>query len=75
MEYGEFPHILAALIYAVFCTCFIFSTNEFKAAGLTVENVFSFAIKDEKADFILHHIQRMCYTLMVHTTLPFGEEN
>ncbi|KAI5694423.1 hypothetical protein M8J75_016542 [Diaphorina citri] len=72
MDYGEFSHVLAGLIYAVFCTCFIFSTNEFQAAGLTVESVFSKLIKDEKTDFILHHIQRMCYTLMVHTILPFG---
>uniref|UniRef100_A0A8D9BRW9 E3 ubiquitin-protein ligase TM129 n=1 Tax=Cacopsylla melanoneura TaxID=428564 RepID=A0A8D9BRW9_9HEMI len=72
MDYGEFPHILAGLIYAVFCTCFIFSTNEFQAAGLTVESVFSKFIRDEKSDFILHHIQRMCYTLMVHTILPCG---
>lgn len=73
MEYGEFPHVLAGLIYAVFCMCFIFSTNEFKSVGLTIEGVFGKFIKDEETDFVLHHIQRMCYTLMVHTILPFGK--
>lgn len=72
MEYQDYSHILAALIYIVFCTCFVFSMSEFKAAGLTIENIFGRFIKDEEQDFVLHHIERMCYTLMFHTLLPFG---
>ncbi|KAF3859685.1 hypothetical protein F7725_022084, partial [Dissostichus mawsoni] len=46
--------------------------NEFRSAGLTVQNLFSSWLGSEDVGFIQYHVRRTSITLLVHSALPLG---
>ncbi|XP_077465957.1 E3 ubiquitin-protein ligase TM129 [Stigmatopora argus] len=68
----ESPELTFTLAYTVFSVCFVFTPNEFRSAGLTIQNLFSSWLGSEDMDFIQHHIKRSSTTLLVHCALPLG---
>lgn len=60
------------LVYVVFVVCVLFTPNEFRSAGLTVQNLFSDWIGSEDIGFIQFHIRRTALTLIIHCSLPLG---
>lgn len=68
----ETPELSFTLAYWVFCLCFVFTPNEFRSAGLTVQNLFSSWLGSEDMGFIQYHIRRSSVTLLVHSGLPLG---
>ncbi|XP_036406582.1 E3 ubiquitin-protein ligase TM129 [Megalops cyprinoides] len=69
MERPEAPFTLA---YVVFVFCFVFTPNEFRSAGVTVQNLFSGWLGSEDVGFVQYHIRRTSITLLVHSLLPLG---
>ncbi|XP_012713438.1 E3 ubiquitin-protein ligase TM129 isoform X1 [Fundulus heteroclitus] len=69
MENSELSFTLA---YTVFAICLIFTPNEFRAAGLTIQNVFSPWLGSEDIGFIEHHLRRTSLTILIHSALPLG---
>ncbi|XP_067454568.1 E3 ubiquitin-protein ligase TM129 isoform X1 [Thunnus thynnus] len=68
----ESPELTFTLAYIVFSLCFVFTPNEFRSAGLTVQNVFSSWLGSEDAGFIQYHVRRTSVTLLLHSALPLG---
>ncbi|XP_072291711.1 E3 ubiquitin-protein ligase TM129 isoform X2 [Eucyclogobius newberryi] len=68
----ETPELSFTLAYWVFCLCFVFTPNEFRSAGLTVQNLFSSWLGSEDMGFVQYHIRRSSVTLLVHSALPLG---
>ncbi|XP_041847171.1 E3 ubiquitin-protein ligase TM129 isoform X1 [Melanotaenia boesemani] len=68
----ESPELSFTLAYVVFALCFIFTPNEFRAAGLTVQNVFGSWLGSEDVGFIQYHLRRTSITILVHSALPLG---
>lgn len=68
----ETPELSFTLAYWVFCLCFVFTPNEFRSAGLTVQNLFSSWLGSEDIGFIQYHIRRSSVTLLLHSGLPLG---
>lgn len=68
----ETPELSFTLAYIVFCLCFVFTPNEFRSAGLTVQNLFSSWLGSEDVGFVQYHIRRSSVTLLVHSGLPLG---
>jgi len=69
----EYTSLLVyTLFYMIVSACFILRTNEFVSNGLTVESLFDTVIDKEYNNFILHHIKRTSYSIIVHSSLPFG---
>lgn len=68
----ESPELTFTLAYVVFSLCFVFTPNEFRSAGLTVQNVFSSWLGSEDAGFIQYHVRRTSVTLLLHSALPLG---
>uniref|UniRef100_A0A8C6SJE4 Transmembrane protein 129, E3 ubiquitin protein ligase n=1 Tax=Neogobius melanostomus TaxID=47308 RepID=A0A8C6SJE4_9GOBI len=68
----ETPELSFTLAYWVFCLCFVFTPNEFRSAGLTVQNLFSSWLGSEDMGFIQYHIRRSSVTALVHSGLPLG---
>lgn len=64
--------LVYTLFYIVVSACFVLNTTEFVSNGVTVENLFETVIDKEYNDFIMHHIKRTSYTIIVHSFLPFG---
>ncbi|XP_049340102.1 E3 ubiquitin-protein ligase TM129 isoform X5 [Astyanax mexicanus] len=58
--------------YIVFTVCVLFTPNEFRSAGLTVQNLFSSWIGSEDIGFIQFHLRRTALTLLIHCALPLG---
>ncbi|XP_076878653.1 E3 ubiquitin-protein ligase TM129 [Brachyhypopomus gauderio] len=58
--------------YVVFAICVLFTPNEFRSAGLTVQNIFSEWLGSEDIGFIQYHIKRTTLTFLIHCSLPFG---
>ncbi|TNN43002.1 E3 ubiquitin-protein ligase TM129 [Liparis tanakae] len=69
MESPEFSFTLA---YVVFSVCFVFTPNEFRSAGFTVQNLFSSWLGSEDMGFIQYHVRRTSMTVLVHSALPLG---
>ncbi|XP_037534487.1 E3 ubiquitin-protein ligase TM129 [Nematolebias whitei] len=68
----ESPELSFTLAYVAFSLCFIFTPNEFRAAGLTVQNLFSSWLGSEEIGFIQYHLRRTSCTVLVHSVLPLG---
>ncbi|XP_057705356.1 E3 ubiquitin-protein ligase TM129 isoform X3 [Corythoichthys intestinalis] len=68
----ESPELTFTLAYTVLSLCFVFTPNEFRSAGLTIQNLFSSWLGSEDMDFIHYHIKRSSTTLLVHCALPIG---
>ncbi|XP_014255088.1 E3 ubiquitin-protein ligase TM129 [Cimex lectularius] len=66
------PTALYTLFYFIVSICFVLRTREFVFAGLTVENLFDFFLKNEDIDFIGYHAKRTVITLCLHSLLPLG---
>lgn len=62
--------LVYTLFFIIVAACFVFRNTEFVSNGLTVENLFEAFIVKEYNNFILHHIQRTSFTLVVHWCLP-----
>ncbi|XP_072520099.1 E3 ubiquitin-protein ligase TM129 [Salminus brasiliensis] len=60
------------LAYVVFAICVVFTPNEFRSAGLTVQNIFSEWLGSEDIGFIQYHIKRTTLTVLIHCSLPLG---
>ncbi|XP_048826240.1 E3 ubiquitin-protein ligase TM129 [Brienomyrus brachyistius] len=68
----EPPDVTFTVAYVVFVFCFVFTPNEFRSAGVTVQNIFSGWLGSEDINFIEYHIKRTSVTLLVHSVLPLG---
>ncbi|XP_073430527.1 E3 ubiquitin-protein ligase TM129 [Dendrobates tinctorius] len=68
----ESPAVTFTLAYVVFSVCFVFTPNEFRSAGITVQNLLSGWLGIEDMAFIQYHVRRTAATLMVHSLLPLG---
>ncbi|XP_042349106.1 E3 ubiquitin-protein ligase TM129 isoform X1 [Plectropomus leopardus] len=68
----ESPELTFTLAYLVFSLCFVFTPNEFRSAGLTVQNLFSSWLGSEDVGFIQYHVRRTSITVLVHSALPLG---
>ncbi|CAL8302875.1 unnamed protein product [Arctogadus glacialis] len=68
----ESPDMTFTLAYIVFTFCFVFTPNEFRSAGLTVQNLFSSWLGSEDIGFIQYHVKRSSLTLLVHSSIPLG---
>nr|XP_012322297.1 E3 ubiquitin-protein ligase TM129 [Aotus nancymaae] len=66
------PEVTFTLAYLVFAVCFVFTPNEFHAAGLTVQNLLSGWLGSEDAAFVPFHLRRTAATLLCHSLLPLG---
>lgn len=69
----ESPELSFTLAYVVLAFCFVFTPNEFRAAGLTVQNVFASWLGSEDVGFIQYHVKRTSVTALVHSALPLGQ--
>ena len=69
----ESPDVTFTLAYIVFTFCFVFTPNEFRSAGLTVQNLFSSWLGSEDIGFIQYHVKRSSLTLLVHSSIPLGK--
>lgn len=69
----EGPELTFTLAYIAFSFCFVFTPNEFRSAGLTVQNLFSGWLGSEDLGFIQYHIRRTSVTVLVHSALPIGK--
>lgn len=67
------PELTFTLAYTVFSFCFVFTPNEFRSAGLTVQNLFSSWLGSEDMLFTQYHVRRTSITLLVHSGLPLGK--
>ncbi|XP_030595298.1 E3 ubiquitin-protein ligase TM129 isoform X2 [Archocentrus centrarchus] len=68
----ESPELSFTLAYIVFSFCFVFTPNEFRSAGLTIQNLFSSWLGSEDVGFIQYHVRRTSITILVHSALPLG---
>lgn len=69
----ESPELSFTLAYVVLSFCFVFTPNEFRSAGLTIQNLFSSWLGSEDVGFIQYHIRRTSITIVVHSALPLGK--
>lgn len=67
------PELSFTLAYFVFSLCFVFTPNEFRSAGLTIQNLFSTWLGSEDVGFIQYHVRRTSVTVLVHSALPIGK--
>ncbi|XP_022181873.1 E3 ubiquitin-protein ligase TM129 [Myzus persicae] len=68
----EYTSLLVyTLFFMIVSACFMLRTTEFVSNGLTVESLFDTVIDKEYNNFILHHIKRTSYSIIVHSGLPF----
>ncbi|XP_029960680.1 E3 ubiquitin-protein ligase TM129 [Salarias fasciatus] len=68
----ESPELSFTLAYVALSVCFVFTPNEFRSAGLTVQNLFQSWLGSEDVGFIQYHVRRTSVTLLVHSALPLG---
>ncbi|KAA8579390.1 hypothetical protein FQN60_018667, partial [Etheostoma spectabile] len=68
----ESPELTFTLAYIVFSLCFVSTPNEFRSAGLTIQNLFSSWLGSEDVGFIQYHVRRTSITVLVHSALPLG---
>ncbi|XP_029021792.1 E3 ubiquitin-protein ligase TM129 [Betta splendens] len=68
----ESPELGFTLAYVVFSLCFVFPPNEFRSAGLTIQNLFSSWLGSEDVGFVQYHVRRTSVTVLVHSALPIG---
>ncbi|XP_063343538.1 E3 ubiquitin-protein ligase TM129 isoform X1 [Pelmatolapia mariae] len=68
----ESPELSFTLAYIVLSFCFVFTPNEFRSAGLTIQNLFSSWLGSEDVGFIQYHVRRTSITILVHSALPLG---
>ncbi|KAE9547648.1 hypothetical protein FO519_009138 [Halicephalobus sp. NKZ332] len=61
---------MSVAIFFLFSFIVIYPPQEARQLGFVIPQVFGFLMKDEKFDFIRHHIQRTCVTVIVHASLP-----
>ncbi|XP_070693136.1 E3 ubiquitin-protein ligase TM129 isoform X2 [Pempheris klunzingeri] len=68
----ESPELSFTLAYIAFSVCFVFTPNEFRSAGLTVQHLFSSWLGSEDVGFVQYHVRRTSVTVLVHCSLPLG---
>ncbi|XP_069033581.1 E3 ubiquitin-protein ligase TM129 isoform X1 [Embiotoca jacksoni] len=68
----EGPELSFTLFYVVFSFCFVFTPNEFRSAGFTIQNLFWSWLGSEDVGFIQYHVRRTSTTVLVHSALPLG---
>ena len=61
---------MSVAIFFLFSFITIFPPQEARQLGFVIPHVFSFLMKEEKFDFITHHLQRSIVTMFVHASLP-----
>ncbi|XP_073198863.1 E3 ubiquitin-protein ligase TM129 isoform X2 [Lepidochelys kempii] len=66
------PAVTFTLAYLVFAVCFVFTPNEFRSAGLTVQNLLAGWLGSEDAAFVHYHLRRSTGTMLAHGLLPLG---
>lgn len=64
--------MIYTLSYIIISVCFVLKTTEFVSNGLTIENLFRTVIPKEYDDFIMHHILRTSFSVVVYSSLPLG---
>ena len=60
------------LVYLLISACLVVPPNEFRSAGLTVQNVLSSWLGSEELHFVQYHIKRTTATILFHAVLPLG---
>ncbi|XP_069488248.1 E3 ubiquitin-protein ligase TM129 [Ambystoma mexicanum] len=68
----ESPEVTFTLAYVVFSVCFVFTPNEFHAAGINVQSILSPWLGSEDLAFVQYHIRRTTATRLLHSLLPLG---
>lgn len=68
----QYSYSLFTLFYILVSVCFMFRTNEFISAGLTIEYIFDKYLGSEHDNFILYHIRKTSLTVFIHSLLPSG---
>ncbi|KAM3937227.1 E3 ubiquitin-protein ligase TM129 [Leptodactylus fuscus] len=71
-EKMESPAVTFTLAYLVFAVCFVFTPDEFRSAGFTIQNMLSRWLGTEDGAFIQYHMKRTTATMLVHGLLPLG---
>ncbi|XP_034036811.1 E3 ubiquitin-protein ligase TM129 [Thalassophryne amazonica] len=66
------PELTFTLAYISFSLCFIFTPDEFRSVGFTVQNLFASWLGSEDVSFIQYHIRRTSVTVLIHSALPLG---
>lgn len=69
---SQYSYSLFTLFYFLISLCFVFRTNEFISAGLTIEYLFDKYLGSEHENFILYNIKKTSLTLFIHSLLPIG---
>lgn len=67
------PALTFTLAYVVFAVCFVFTPDEMRSAGLTVQSLLAAWLGSEDVAFVQYHLRRSTGTLLVHSLLPLGE--
>ncbi|KAJ8026378.1 hypothetical protein HOLleu_34202 [Holothuria leucospilota] len=60
------------VVYFIITMCLLFTPTEFRAAGLTIENILSSWLGSEDMHFIYYHIKKTSANILVHSALPLG---
>uniref|UniRef100_A0AC34RQR8 Transmembrane protein 129 n=2 Tax=Panagrolaimus sp. JU765 TaxID=591449 RepID=A0AC34RQR8_9BILA len=61
---------LSVAIFVLLSFVVIFPPFEARQSGLVIPHVFHFIVKEERFDFIQHHLRRSCLTILIHALLP-----
>ncbi|XP_071947963.1 E3 ubiquitin-protein ligase TM129-like [Antedon mediterranea] len=64
--------VIYTIAYMLICLCLVVPPNEFRSAGLTIQNIFSEWLGSENLDFVRYHIKRSTATILFHSILPLG---
>ncbi|XP_033125524.1 E3 ubiquitin-protein ligase TM129-like [Anneissia japonica] len=64
--------VIYTIAYMLISVCLVVPPNEFRAAGLTIQNIFSDWLGSEDIDFVRYHIKRSTATILFHSFLPLG---
>lgn len=67
------PALTFTLAYLVFAVCFVFTPDEMRSAGLTVQSLLAAWLGSEDVAFVQYHLRRSTGTLLAHSLLPLGE--
>ena len=70
---GPDPVTVYSLIFSLCAFIVVFPPHEVKAAGLTIENLFSNYLGDPNLAFVLYQLRRIALTKCIHAALPTSE--
>ncbi|XP_077992534.1 E3 ubiquitin-protein ligase TM129-like [Glandiceps talaboti] len=66
------PEFICTVGYWLIALCLAIPPQEFRSAGLTVQNVLSHWLGSEEMHFIYYHMKRSAATLVFHSLIPLG---